>query len=140
MFWSNTYSVGHPELDEQHRQLIETYNLIVDKVESYDDQSHDPSEIMSQLKRFSQMTEQHFYSEESILAEVGYPALMAHQLLHLQHTDSLSSYNAAEMSRKEYRENLLEAIGNWFINHILMEDMEYKYFMQQGDSSPDSSA
>jgi len=61
IFWSNTYSVGHPDIDSEHKKLVEIYNRIVDAVESFNDEPEDRQELMTLLVIFKQNIKRHFF-------------------------------------------------------------------------------
>ncbi|HIJ23460.1 MAG: hypothetical protein HON68_08250 [Gammaproteobacteria bacterium] len=129
IFWSNTYSVGHPDIDSEHKKLVEIYNRIVDAVESFNDEPEDRQELMTLLVIFKQNIKRHFFTEESVLSRLNYPDLPNHQLLHFDSLGKISSIDVHGISKKEYRKMILETVGEWWVNHLLIEDMKFKDFI-----------
>ena len=125
--WSDRLSVGVPELDEDHRTLIQ----IINNLRGYKEGEMRPKDIDRCLKALVRYAEWHFAREERVMAACGYTSLPGHHEEHERFVAEL-----AEVARK-FRadpegasdlvgEELQGFLENWLIKHILVVDMDYK--------------
>ena len=126
--WSDEYSVGVSELDKQHKQIISAINELNENL----DLSSRSERLHNILGRIIIYAQNHLNYEENLLRENGYPDLESHSKKHKDYTKTVSDF-AVEIL--EYREELpiklLEFLNQWWVNHILKEDMKYKSFFEE---------
>jgi hemerythrin-like metal-binding protein len=120
--WSAEFSVGVPEFDRQHHQIIDVINRMLASRET-SPHSETVSDALDELSRFA---DRHFKAEEAFLTERNYSALeeqkASHQLFRrrtlelcqmaLEHTSSTPS-------------ELLAFVRGWWVRHILEADRRY---------------
>ncbi len=119
--WSDAYSVGHPELDRQHEQILQLINEIVGALEG-----DAAKEVMPLLMRLYEVGQQHFYFEEIYLSRSDYSDLKAQQNSHSAYTDKVLELMSIGVNDAENRKALVTFLLEWWNNHILVEDMAYK--------------
>ena len=78
MQWTEKMSVGVPELDGDHRQLIRVINQLG---ASYDDESRRNS-VRQSLFALRRYAEFHFAREEKVMTVCGYPGIEEHRVEH----------------------------------------------------------
>lgn len=127
--WTDSWSVGVPRLDEEHRQLIDLINelrsLHEDGIEGRERQVRIHS-VMSELSWYA---ESHFRFEEGLMANAEYPDLVAHRASHLLFRVQLSKL-ATEV--KDGSADLLDLYGflaGWIRFHVLESDLQYAPFL-----------
>lgn len=127
--WSDQYSVGVEEIDEDHKQLVRILNRVVQSIR--DDKSKDQvREIMDELIDY---TRYHFSHEESLMEKTGYPGLEQHRASH-----ELLVWRVIAFHQKVLQETIdMAEVANflveWLINHILDEDARFApHFRQHG--------
>ncbi|MCP5371380.1 MAG: hemerythrin family protein [Hyphomicrobiales bacterium] len=120
--WSEAMSVGVPPLDSDHR-------IIIDLIGRLDDHGADLSEAINTLIAY---TEYHFFREERVMAECGYPELEAHRQEHGTLADDVMAlqrrYADGDDSVTAYA--LQQFLTEWLYHHILLEDMAYKPYAE----------
>jgi hemerythrin-like metal-binding protein len=75
--WHETYAIGLPQLDDDHRRLIDLANAII--------AAHDDGDCPEYQRRgadFVAALREHFPREEKFLAEIEYPHLETHAGYH----------------------------------------------------------
>ncbi len=77
--WYETYEVGFPELDRDHRRLFDIANSII---RALDDGDYDAAKLLA--AGFIDALRQHFPREERFLDEIGYPGRDTHAGYHRQ--------------------------------------------------------
>jgi hemerythrin len=67
--WDESYETGNPTIDLQHRRLLG----LVDALEEAERASAGAAVISRLVERVMESTVSHFLTEESLMAQVGYP-------------------------------------------------------------------
>jgi len=121
MAWEDRFSVGHAEVDKQHRNLFELVNNVHDMIKM--GVTPELDRILDELDNY---TREHFQYEESVMRVSGYSDLMAHKQ---KHTDLL---NQVQFFRKQLHNgervslvNVTKFLAQWLTTHILIEDMAW---------------
>jgi diguanylate cyclase (GGDEF)-like protein/hemerythrin-like metal-binding protein/PAS domain S-box-containing protein len=122
LVWSETYCSGHRVIDDQHRHLFHLANELLDSMLT----GRPTDEISMFVASLLSEVVQHFYDEEVILAELGYPELQAHTQKH-----AVLVAKALQMGR-DFRAGSL-SVGSLFqflahdvvATHMLREDREF---------------
>lgn len=126
--WSERLSVGVPELDEDHKTLINIINSLRDEAEGEETYA---KRVNRQLNALIRYAETHFAREERVMSVCGYKALPEH---HGEHEDFVVKITDVARRFREDPEGsshlvgdeLLEFLEDWLIKHILVVDMDYK--------------
>jgi len=121
--WTDDLSIGHEEIDEQHREWINIINRL--NITLLDD-----SENPSFHKLFEDVvyyTDYHFTAEEALMEEHSYAGLENHRKLHNYFKEAILAHIQALQSGKQKDVSLvMDSLKKWLINHIRKEDMEFK--------------
>lgn len=124
--WSEQFSVGVKELDRQHQRLIQMLNRLLSRQEPTDTHSEIISDILLAMTRYA---EEHFKTEEGLMERYGYPNLEEQKRQHRAYrkkTVDLSMATAYGVDTVP--EVLMAYLFDWWVQHILKEDMKYKTF------------
>jgi hemerythrin-like metal-binding protein/PAS domain S-box-containing protein len=125
--WSDAnYSVGVPILDQQHRRLLG----LCEKAARCADHA-ELSSLGDILEEMRQYANEHFRTEERLLAEHGYPDLVGQQQEHQAYLIGLSDLMMSASAQALEADELNRFLLDWWLNHILESDMQYKSFMRQ---------
>lgn len=123
--WDESFSVGHDEIDAQHKKWIGIYNRLVEVMEQGDvntlkDATADTLESMMEYARY------HFKYEEQYMLEIGYPSITAHARVHKDFDNVIyHAYRDLLDGSVVLNTRLLKMIKSWLLNHILTEDKKY---------------
>lgn len=125
--WNESFSVGEKTLDKHHQHLANLINQL-SNYESDNLHSEQLVEILSALVKYA---EYHFQHEEDLMAEVAYDGLDSHRQEHAHFCEVIAEicYGATlgVISAKE----LFNYLTRWWRNHILLEDMKYKPYLDE---------
>jgi len=77
--WSDDLSVGVPEIDKQHKKLVDILNRYYTEIKNKED---DKETIDRFLNELSDYMRDHLDYEEKFLAIIGYPELEQHKKVH----------------------------------------------------------
>lgn len=130
VIWNNSLSVGIPEIDQQHKQLIEQLNLLVDAMHA----NSGKEEIQRIVHFLDIYVAQHFSYEEGCMHRYKCPVASTNTAAHSQFINTLKRIKT-QLNQKgpslllaiEVNEQLLD----WFVNHIKKIDRELKPCMNK---------
>jgi hemerythrin len=129
--WSDVYSVGVADLDQQHRKLIDMINQLGDLPrEKNAESSMVLHEILSGLFDYTQI---HFRDEEEHLRRMGYPQLDAHEREHAAFVAKVATFNVAALGGILDKEGVRRYLQEWLLTHILKSDMHYRRFSEENN-------
>ncbi len=127
IIWDESFSVGVKDLDGQHEQIINVINLLI----TSPDRSVRSEAISEALNRLTRYSKAHFHSEEAFLAEHHYPDLQAQKDSHVIFIRQVTKLCLETMAyRTDVPGALLTFLRQWWIDHILNEDMKYRAFLE----------
>lgn len=114
--WSDKYSVGNDELDDQHRTLFDLGNRII---------AAPLAEAPDYCLHMFSYIRKHFTAEEAHMASIGYPDIADHRVLHDR---LISDYNRSvehgigdDQAFRKFKIFLFR----WLTEHILEHDRNY---------------
>ncbi len=125
--WSNVYSVGYEEIDEQHKELIAIINEVFDTLQKKDFHYVNVVDIIDRLERY---IKSHFEFEEGLMVQHNYPDIELHASQHnyLRHKVFNTRIFEIDSPRDFYSETLSELL-DWLMNHIKQTDKRLADFM-----------
>lgn len=118
--WDDSYSVGVPEIDRQHRFLI---LKIRDLQEAMADGSTGAM-LAPLIRNLVTYTRYHFSFEGRLYAQRGYPDIRHHLELHAQMSRQVTKLGIALKDGKLHAGTpVMLFLQRWMVDHILGEDM-----------------
>lgn len=118
--WNDSDNLGIPIIDEQHRCIVSTINSLYCFLRTKSAKKM-LNPIINSIREYTKI---HFYTEEHILIDTGYPHLLAHQELHAKLTvKALSTGNESILMGDP--QAFLIFLKNWWLNHIRQQDRLY---------------
>ena len=139
--WRESFAVGHPGLDDEHRRMVELINDIAAAAEA--DWGADAfSKLLHQLRK---VTEEHFQNENTILWELrsgNYAGLrdrertppfikaMAEAAFDEHMAEHESMLGQMDAVSTLPRDTLCETLKTWFVEHAIRHDSQLKAIFQ----------
>jgi hemerythrin len=123
--WTDEYSVGIPEIDEQHKALFD----LIDKIHTAILEHKGTSACVEVLDELVDYTRIHFALEQSLMHMGHYPDYKAHCALHrdlVTEVESMQSKIHSGSAAISFE--LLHFLRNWLTKHIMGEDKKYAAF------------
>ena len=119
--WNQSFETNIPEVDTQHRRLVEIINTLADGIGR--SSMGDLQEILGQLKEYAQY---HFRTEETIMDAAGYADLAEHRDEHLAFVDQLQLFDLDIILASEgLAWDMYHFLSGWLTNHILVVDKKF---------------
>ena len=126
IIWDESLSVEGGEIDEDHRRLVDPFNILSLAVEEGDAAEY----IDAVLEELISCTIWHFRHEERLMLMYKYDGIEAHKD---EHSDLIDSVR--ELQQKFHKGNKLltnediEYLEDWLTQHILGQDMRLGYYL-----------
>jgi hemerythrin-like metal-binding protein/PAS domain S-box-containing protein/putative nucleotidyltransferase with HDIG domain len=126
--WTEKFSVGVRELDQQHQQLIKMLNRLIATQGTITTHSETISDILLAMTRYAQT---HFKTEERLMEAYGYPGLEEQKMQHRDFRKKTVGFSTATtLDMDQIPEDLLKFLSDWLVHHILEDDMAYRSFFK----------
>lgn len=120
LIWDKTLSVDVPEIDEDHRRLVDLFNILNHSVVDGDAENY----IEAVMDELISCTAWHFKHEERLMLKYGYEGLVEHKS---EHEELIASAKALEQSflqqGKAVSSEDIQFLEHWLTGHILGADM-----------------
>ena len=128
--WSDEFLTGVSEIDEQHRILFTLFNVANAKLET-NVSAEFLEKITCDLLSYALY---HFETEEELMQEYAYPDDSDDKISHIQQHRFFSNKvvevrNGIKAGQLISREDLLNFLYGWLVNHILNTDKKLGAFI-----------
>lgn len=120
--WNDSLVLNIPEIDEQHKQLIDIINELFSAM-----QQGKANEIIDKIiDRLVAYTQVHFKTEEKYFDKFSFKNSAKHRLEHLDFIKKVNEFKLGLKSNKIITSiDVMKFISHWINNHIQMSDKEY---------------
>jgi hemerythrin-like metal-binding protein len=120
--WSDEYSIGNTEIDNQHMKLFDILNRLFDICVG----KNEVDTVEAVMEELVSYTDYHFKFEEQHMRDVGYKDLDKHIVEHNYFTNEVMFAKRRQAQNKSSTDNkLIEFLSNWLIQHVTEEDRKY---------------
>jgi hemerythrin-like metal-binding protein len=119
LVWSKILSVGIDEIDEDHRKLIQIFNILNHAVAEGDS----PEYLAATLEELINCTVWHFSHEERLMLKHRYPETAQHKAEHRELIQTARELQQAVLQAGETLvDEQVEFLERWLTEHILTAD------------------
>jgi hemerythrin-like metal-binding protein len=127
MQWRPTLEVGHDQIDNEHRSLVEVLNRLHAAMK----QGKGKDEIEKVLVFLKDYTVGHFKAEEALMKTHQYPGAQMHMAIHADLVKQVSTLIADFRSGKAVLTSaVLDFLEDWLVKHIMGEDKALGAFLR----------
>lgn len=123
LVWLPAYSVGVELLDRQHRRRLELCQAVATITAQEEDFR---SAILPSLEQMHQYAQEHFRTEETLLAEQQHPDMETQKRERQAYTDALAEFIFSASLKSQGPQAVRQFSTGWWLQHILQSDMAYK--------------
>jgi hemerythrin len=118
--WSDEYSLGNEELDNQHKELFE----IASKIHNIRPNPKAKEQIKKILYDFSKYMLYHFKAEEEYMEKIGYPKLEEHRKIHQKFVGDVRDALKEAKGITAIKETIETLTQEWLVEHITKVDVD----------------
>ena len=122
--WNSGYDLGVKAMNNEHRTLIDLMNQLYEAHGS----GSDFEELKTIFLKLEAYTLTHFSDEEKFMAEINFPDLEVHKLIHADLLKKLEKHKQEFLTKKELGPSLFDFLKMWLSAHIRGIDMKYADF------------
>jgi hemerythrin len=123
--WDKKYSVGHERIDHEHQVFLD----LIRNVSLAEEKKFDKDRGVRLLREVLKYAEFHFYSEENIMLDHGYPDYEGHKQEHTmllaQLDDKIHGYSIDSVDLSE----LVDYMFTWFALHTTNTDKKMALYI-----------
>ena len=124
--WDESLSVDGGEIDEEHRKLIDLFNMLSQSVAKGDAEDY----IEAVLEELISCTIWHFRHEERLMVMYKYDDLDDHRAEHNELIESVQELQQKFHKGKKLLTNEdIEYLEDWLTGHILGRDMRLGFYL-----------
>lgn len=123
--WSDSFSIGLQEVDEQHKVLVGLLNELHEAIVK----RHGSQAARDVLNRLAEYTRTHFTVEESLMRLLNYPEFQQHKQMHedLLH-QVIELQHKLDTGQAAITFELLHFLKVWLTKHINESDKRFGAF------------
>ena len=128
--WPEVLETGYPEIDDDHRRLIEACNGLTRLAGE-----HGPwGEIVKSSQALMRSFSEHFRAEEQLLERTEFPRIDAHKAQHHRLEDQLKQLtgflSSVDGSQPEHW-GAIKSLRNTLVETLFRHDLDYKSHLEQ---------
>jgi hemerythrin len=124
--WKETYSIGVPEIDTQHRRLFS----LADELYAAMNDGKGKALMEKVLKNLIDYTKTHFAAEERLMQRCKYPEYQPHKRQHDELTKQvLQLQRDFEAGKTALTIEVMQFLNTWLRQHIGGSDRRYVPFV-----------
>ena len=128
LVWDNMLSAGIDEIDEDHRKLVNLFNMLNHSVAKGDS----PDYLEAILEELVNCTIWHFSHEERLMLKYDYEGIAEHKTEHQELIKSIKELQQAVLQTgKLVANDDLEFLERWLTGHILTADMKLGSYLNE---------
>ena len=124
MEWSEALSIGIPEIDEQHKLLLDCIN----RLEEASTEEHRNLAVYFAIDRMEDYAQVHFAVEEILMRLLDYPGLGPHKGAHRVFIGEVERLKSEELTHDAHLK-ITAFLRDWWNHHILTLDRQYADYM-----------
>jgi hemerythrin len=126
--WGDVLSVEVDEIDEDHRKLVNIFNILNHAVT----ERESPEYLAAVLDELINCTIWHFSHEERLMLKYGYEDMEEHKADHRELIASAKKLQQEILQAdKPVAEEDIEFLERWLTEHILTSDMRLGSYLSQ---------
>ena len=126
--WGDVLSIGIDEIDEDHRKLVNIFNILNHSVK----EGASPEYLAAVLEELINCTVWHFSHEERLMLKYGYEGTEEHKAEHQELIKSVKELQQKILQAdKLVADEDIESLERWLTGHIFSADMKFGSYLAQ---------
>ncbi len=128
LVWGEILRVGVDEIDEDHRKLVNIFNLLNHAVKD----GESPEYLAAILDELINCTVWHFSHEERLMLKYRYDGIDEHKAEHRELVEGAGELKQAILQADKATVNQqIESLERWLTEHIFATDMRLGSYLSQ---------
>lgn len=123
--WTEKFSVGNGDIDNQHQKWIEIHNELHDTLLQGKREDVKMATIKT-LEAMKAYVKKHFSFEENYMQTIEYSEIASHIRIHRSFEGQIADYlNQIKQGELILNTEIIKVLKDWLVLHILNEDMKF---------------
>lgn len=124
LVWKSEYNIKNYKIDVEHQSLFNLAKKAL-MIRTMENDEQEVIELKSVLRSLSDYVKTHFKNEEIYMESINYPEIDRHRKIHIELLEILDNFvrTLNDLTIDEIEAKLYDFIENYFITHIVDEDM-----------------
>ncbi len=118
IIWDQKFTVGNDRIDFEHKIFLELISIIQEK----SDQGISLKDMERNIIELEYYARFHFFSEENIMIDIGYPEYEEHRKHHFNLLEELNTSKHLVLQKKMPVGEFIDFLFTWFRGHTVVED------------------
>ena len=131
LLWKSKYEVGIERIDAQHHIFLN----VIGEFQEACRQGASVDKLESILHEIALYARYHFYSEENIMRECGFPEINEHKNMHYQLLDDMNGRMLGMREGLSTSREVEEFLVQWFVRHTTQEDIKIGHHVRTASHS-----
>jgi hemerythrin len=124
--WDDAYSVNVPEIDAQHRGLVDLINTLHLVLTTEDDSGRLVEAKARTIEALVEYGNKHFQSEDDFMRAMNFPDLEEHRREHQIFVATVNEYREELTTVHAVRTTqVMKIMTDWLHDHLLTKDQKY---------------
>lgn len=137
--WSEQYSLGIPEMDGEHKILVNKINLFAGILEQPEKRNYLSSLVIA-LDDLVACTLKHFSDEEAFMQSFSFPEFEEHIKIHRKLASQLEIVKNDLESKKINGPQVINFLNDWLMRHVLGMDQKYAQYISKQQTTEKQEA
>lgn len=129
--WKKQYETGNPRIDFEHRVFLDLVSQFGTEAES----DASPDRLRRTATEIFKYADFHFYSEETLMLDVGYPDFDHHHRIHISLLNELRQYIESIIVDSARAADMSRFLFQWFVGHTVAEDTKLARYVAAASPS-----
>jgi hemerythrin len=123
LVWKDEYSVNVKELDDQHKNLIEIINNLIEVINA----ATKEETIVNIITKIVKYKAVHFATEEKYFHQFNYEGTVEHETAHQLFNKKVQEIQAKNKGNVvAFAYTLVDYLEDWLLDHLVTMDQKYK--------------
>jgi len=128
--WSNSYSMGIKEIDDQHKGLLDFVNDLFSHASA--NEAEEREYFKSVIQQAVEYVKVHFATEEKFMIATKFPGYVEHKKKHEEFIIMvLKSVKDFEAGKRLTLTNFGYFLKDWVLSHIAVMDKQYSIYFRK---------
>ncbi len=137
--WNDDWATGVVSIDSDHKYLVALIQKLFNGMMS-EKGTHFLNTIFVEIIEYAKY---HFKREERTYEQYQFDKIEEHRVLHQQLINQILNKGAKLVEKGNEQDlsfEILDFLKHWLVNHIVKEDLKFKYFLQERGISVESTS
>ena len=128
--WSDSYSIGIPKIDDQHKELLAFVNGLFSHATGHE--ADERAYFAEVIHKIVDYIKYHFSNEEKMMIATKFPGYAEHKKHHEEFVlTTIKTAKDFESGKRLMLEKLAYFLKDWILSHVAIMDTQYAQYFRK---------